>query len=343
MKRLLSLLLTIGLLASAYNLTDEDAALSRTVFLYSQGDYIDPDILTDFTQETGIRVKYVVAGDGDDGVPAEYDLLLTDVECISLLAETGRIQMLDTDRFSPLGKIDAQWLELDGLEEYAVPCLWMTIGLIYDPTQTELRVTQWADLADVIFTGQVLMPADAQALVTVALAALEREVESSNPADLAAAGLWLKGQSSLVLDYCSDGGMAEWFRTGDAVLAVCPASTAIELMAELPDLSFVIPSGGSWQTVMCYAVASGTEKEAAVYTLLNYLCEAEHLAQNAVYSSWSVTSARAYDLLSPVWRSNPLAYPDLEERVKTTLSVSRGSGAQSFALLERLSSMDISS
>ncbi|MCD8382053.1 MAG: extracellular solute-binding protein [Clostridiales bacterium] len=336
MKRLLSLFLAAGLLVSACALTDEDMRFSRTVILYSQGDYIDTDILSEFTLETGIEVKYVVAGDGNDIAPDECDLLLGDLDCVSLLADAGCIQALDAEQFSPWGTIDAQWLELGGLEAYAVPCLWTTMGLVYDPTRTELRVTQWADLADAAFAGQVLMPADAGQLTAVGLAALELDVNSQSAGELAAAGLWLEGQSSLVLDYCDEGDMADWFRSGDAVLAVCPASAAIELMAELPELSFVIPSGGSWQSVLCYAVAADTEKVDATYALLNYLCEAENLAKNAAYSGWSVTSSRAYSLLSPSWRSNPLAYPELDGIAETPLLTARDSRTQSFALLDTL-------
>ncbi|MCC8130006.1 MAG: extracellular solute-binding protein [Clostridiales bacterium] len=336
MKRLLSLCLAAGLMVSAYALADEDAALSPTVVLCSQGAYIDPDVLSEFTRETGIDVEYVVAGDGDDIDPAECDLLLADVDCISLLAEAGRVQALDARRFSPWGTISPQWLELDGLEAYAAPCLWTTMGLVYDPTRTELRVTQWADLADAAFSGQILMPADTGQLTAVALAALELDVNAQSAEALAAAGLWLKGQSSLVLDYCNEEGMADWFRSEEAVLAVCPASDAIELMAELPELSFVIPSGGSWQIVLCYAVAADTDQEDAVYTLLNYLCEAENLAKNATYSGWSVTSDRAFSLLSPSWRSNPLAYPELDGRVETPLLLPRDSQVQSLALLDTL-------
>ncbi len=310
---------------------------SSTVVLCCQGDYIDPDVLSEFTRETGIAVETVVAGAEDDVSPSECDLLLADVDGISLLAELGYVQPLDAEQFSPWGTIDPQWLALDGLENYAVPCLWTTMGLIYDPTRTDLRVTRWADLADAAFAGQVLMPADAGSLAAVGLAALDLDVNSQAAEDLAAAGLWLAGQSTLVLDYCNEGDMADWFRSGEAVLAVCPASSAIELMAELPDLSFVIPSDGSWQTVLCSAVAATTGQEAAAYTLLNYLCETENLAKNAVYSGWSVTSTRAYGLLSPSWRSNPLAYPDLDGIAETPLLTVRDSWSQSFALLDVLS------
>lgn len=337
LKRLLSLFLAAGLLVSAYALTGEQVDFSRTVTLYSQGDYIDPDILSDFTRETGIEVEYVIAGDESGNGPTDCDLLLADVDCISLLAEGGYVQALDADCFSSWGAIDPQWMELNGLEHYAVPCLWTTMGLVYDPTRTELRVTQWADLTNAAFSGQVLMPTDAGQLTTVGLAALELDVQSRSAEALASAGLWLKEQSSLVLDYCAEDDMAEWFRSGDAVLAVCPASTAIELMAELPELSFVIPSSGNWQTILCYAVAANTEKKAAVYELLDYLCQPENLAKNAAYCGWSVTSTRAYDLLSPTWRSNPLTYPDLDGRVETPLLAARDSWMQSFVLLDTLS------
>lgn len=337
MKRLLSLCLAAGLMGSAYALTGGGADLSRAVVLYSQGAYIDPDVLSDFTQKTGIEVEYVVAGDGSDITLTESDLLLADVDCISQMVETGSVQRLSTGSFSTWGTIDNQWYDLDGLEEYAVPCLWTTMGLLYDPTRTELRVTQWADLADAAFSGQILMPADPGQLTAVGLAALELDVNSQSAEALSAAGLWLKGQSPLVLDYCNGEDMADWFRSGEAVLAVCPASDAIELMAELPELSFVIPSSGSWQTVLYYAVSADTEKSEDVYELLNYLCQAENMAKNATYSGWSVTSTQAYDLLSPSWRSNPLAYPDLDGRVETPLLAARNSWTQSFALLDTLS------
>lgn len=287
-----------------------------TMILYCEKDVISEQVLRSFTKETGIEVQYQLPEDGESALtPAQCDLVLADAEQLRRMLESEQLAQLDWEQLDALPPADQTDLSLsfDPEHRYTVPGLWSTMGLLYNPAQTDIRVTSWSNLFDGHFSGTVVMPSDGQLSFAAALAALGLDVNTQSWEDLAAAASYLTQQQPHVAAYCTAGQLASYFETGKAILAPCYAGTAMEIMANLPELSFVIPSEGSWRSLFSYAIPADSQKQEAAYELLNFLCEARHQAQNATYSGYSVVSSQSFALLDSAWQSNPLAYPSSQE------------------------------
>lgn len=315
MKKALSLFLAVCLLLAIGAVALFGRWNRATITLCSQENVISDRVLQTFTKKTGIQVQYRLLEEleaSDD--PAGCDLLLADPERLSQLMEEGQLTELDWDRLASLPEIDPSYLGLsfDPENRYTVPGLWTTMGLLYNPTRTETRVTGWVNLFDGQFSGSLVMPEDSQTSFAVALTALGLDVNTQSSEDLTAAANYLTQQQPQVAAYRADSQLADAFQSGQAILAPCYAGVAIELMSQLPELSFVIPSEGSWRALLSYAIPANAQQEEA-YQLLNYLCQKDSQAKNGVYSGYSVVSPKAFDLLDSAWRSNPLAYPAVEQ------------------------------
>lgn len=316
MKKLLSfglafcLLLTLGI-AEAIGHHHQ-----TTLTLYSQEDLISQRVLNAFTKETGITVEYcLLSSEEAGGDPTGCDLLLADTELLQQLLAEDQLAELDESLLEQGAAIDEEYLGLvfDPNNRYTAPALWTTMGLLYNPTLTDTRVTGWVNLFDGRLEGQILMPSDSRTSFSVALAALGLDVNTQQSEDITAAASYLSQQQPQVAAYCAQEQLEAAFASGKAVLAPCCAGAAIEIMAKLPELSFVIPSEGSWRTLYSYAIPAASQQQEAAHALLDFLCRKENLAKNAAYSGYSTPSAEAYDLLDSAWQSNPLAYPDPEQ------------------------------
>lgn len=322
MKRRLSFFLAFCLVAGLIGLQTCAFRPKTVITVRSQGDYIHPDMIAAFTKETGIQVDYGIfepSGETDgssagntteDAVRLSCDVLLADSEYLAQLADLECLLRLDWDKLSQVNQIDPDYLENSLSGQYAVPCLWTTMGLLYNPSNTDIRVTGWSDLFDDQFAGQLLMPERSREAFAAAMAALGLEINSNRPEDVAAASAFLEEQEPLVLDYCSEDELSVWFQSGEAILAPCYAGQAMTLMAAMPELSFIVPSEGSWRMLFSYAIPVDSQRQEAAYRFIDFMCRSSSLAKNSAYCGYSTPSSAAWALLDSSWRANPLAYPD---------------------------------
>ena len=162
MKRFFSLFLTILMLLPTFGLfgcTDSDS--SKTVLrVCNCEDYIDEELLTEFTEETGIEVVYSTYGTNENLYnelvinPNSYDLVVPSEYMIEKLAVEGRIKKLDftkisgyQDNLSPFISNRLNGIKLkDGssLSDYMVGYMWGTMGWVYNTANvTEEDVSSW--------------------------------------------------------------------------------------------------------------------------------------------------------------------------------------------------------
>ena len=130
MKRLLTA--TLVLMAST-TLANAEGVLQ----LYNWGDYTNPELLTKFEAETGIKVT-VTDYDSNDTALAKveagvsgFDLVVPSASYIPIWKEKGLIQELDLTKLPSHGNIAPQWMNVswDEGRKFSVPWQWGTTGI----------------------------------------------------------------------------------------------------------------------------------------------------------------------------------------------------------------------
>ncbi|MGM9537275.1 MAG: PotD/PotF family extracellular solute-binding protein [Candidatus Onthomonas sp.] len=316
MKKLLSFGLALCLLLSIGIVEVVGHYHQTTLTLYSQEDLVSQRVLDAFTKETGIAVEYCLLSSEEAGAdPTDCDLLLADTELLQQLIVKDQLAELDESLLEQRSAINAEYqsLAFDPDNRYTAPALWTTMGLLYNPAQTDTRVTGWINLFDGSLSGQILMPSDSRTAFSVALIALGLDVNTQQAENITAAGSYLTQQQPQVAAYCAQDELEERFSSGQAVLAPCYAGIAIGIMSKLPELSFVIPSEGSWRILYSYAIPAASQQQETAHMLLDFLCRKDNMAKNGAYSGFSLPSEEAFELLDSSWQANPLAYPDSEQ------------------------------
>lgn len=165
MKRIFSIMLSI-MIAFSFNLVgcSNENIETKVLRVCNCEDYIDEDLLAEFTEETGIEVEYSTYGTNENLYnelvinPNSYDLVVPSEYMIEKLALEGRIQPLDFSKISgyennlsPFIKERLNGLKVkDGeykdrsLYDFMVGYMWGTMGWVYNTEHvTKEEVSSW--------------------------------------------------------------------------------------------------------------------------------------------------------------------------------------------------------
>ena len=117
----------------------------RVLNVCNWGEYIDEDLITQFEEETGIKVNYQTAESNEalysllKSGGANYDVICPSDYMISQLIEEDMLQPLDYSKIPNFEKIDDRFknLSYDPENLYTVPYTWGTLGIIYNTTKSD--------------------------------------------------------------------------------------------------------------------------------------------------------------------------------------------------------------
>lgn len=138
MKRLQSLI--IGIVAIVLILLFGVRELERSsgmagaevVNIYNWGDYIDPDLISKFEEETGYKVNYETF-DSNEAMftkiqqgGTSYDIAIPSEYMIEKMMEQNLLKPLDHSKIKGLDNIDPRFLDLsfDPGNQYSIPYFW---------------------------------------------------------------------------------------------------------------------------------------------------------------------------------------------------------------------------
>src|SRR5690606_2056182 len=118
------------------------SAQERVVHIFNWSDYIDEEVLQDFTEKTGIKVVYDVF-DSNEILETKllaggsgYDVVVPSGNSLARQIQAGVFQKLDKDKLPNLVNmwdvVTARTAEDDPGNEYSINYMWGTIGIGYN-------------------------------------------------------------------------------------------------------------------------------------------------------------------------------------------------------------------
>ena len=300
----LSSLISIGLLSSC--VSSNNTADNGTVYFYNCGDYIDEDLLAKFTKETGIKVDYSTYDTNEimyqklKSTPGSYDLVIPSDYMIEKMIKEDMVEKLDFNNIPNYEYIDDTYknLSYDPNNEYSVPYMWGTIGIIYDPAVVTEPVTSWDILWNTKYSGkQVIMFDSMRDTIAIGLDKLGYSINSTNPDEIAAATDELVKQKQTMdpLYYVDE--VKDKMINGEAALATVWSGDAAYIMSENPELKYVIPEEGSNKWFDAMVIPKGSKNKENAEKLINFLTDPENSKQNVDYIGYSTPNKATYELL----------------------------------------------
>ncbi|HAT4287618.1 ABC transporter substrate-binding protein [Clostridium perfringens] len=306
---------------------DEEATQdknSNVLYVYNWGDYIDPELLTKFKEETGIDVKYDVYDTNEimyqklNSGNVSYDIVIPSDYMIEKMKEEDMLAKIDYSNIPNYKYIGEQFKNLayDPTNEYSVPYMWGTVGIIYNTKRVSDPVDSWNILWNPKYKDQVIMPDSVRDAMAVAEKKLGYSLNTENLDQIESAKkeLMTQKKDGLILAYMVDQ-VKDAMVAGEASLAVAWSGDAVTMIERNPDLAYAIPKEGSNKWFDAIGIPKNAKHKENAEKFINFLCDPENAEQNVEYIGYSTPNTAAYDLLPEDIRDDKVAYPD-EESLK---------------------------
>ena len=294
------------------------------VIVYNWGEYIDPETIKMFEEETGIEVVYDEFETNEIMYPkvesgaAEYDVVCPSDYMIDKMIQNGLLQELNYDNIPNAKKnIGAQYYEqandFDPGNKFAVPYCWGTVGILYNKTMVDEPITSWAQLWDEKYADNILMQDSVRDAFMVAEKLNGFSMNTVDPTELETAKNALIEQKPLVQAYVIDQ-VRDKMIGGEAAIGVIYSGEAIYTQRENLDLEYVIPEEGTNVWIDCWCILKDAPNKENAEKFIDFMCRGDIAEKNFEYITYSTPNDAARELIEDEEiKNSTIAFPDLSQ------------------------------
>ena len=306
-----------------YYAKENDVMNGEKLVVYNWGEYIDPEVLTMFEEETGIDIVYEEFETNEILYPKissgaiAYDVICPSDYMIQRMIENDLLSEINFDKIPNLKNIGKQYLEqsrqFDPENKYSVPYCWGTVGILYNKMMIDEPVDSWSILWDPKYKDNILMQDSVRDAFGVTLKYLGYSLNSIDLDELTEAKNLLIEQKPLVQAYVIDQ-VRDKMIGNEAALGVIYSGEAIYTQKENPNLEYVIPKEGSNIWIDSWVIPKNAEHKENAEKFINFLCRPDIALMNFEYITYSTPNEAARELIEDESiRNSEIAFPDLSK------------------------------
>ena len=317
-------------------------ASDDAVTIYNWGEYIDPELLNQFEEESGYRVVYETF-DSNEAMMTKieqggtsYDIAVPSEYAIETMKENDLLLPIDHSKIPNLTNIDPYFLDLsfDPKNKYSIPYFWGTVGVVYNPALLDGQTFEsWEALWDPSLKGQILLVDGSREVIGMGLNSLGYSLNSTDEDELQEALSKLNKLTPNVKAIIGDE-VTQLMVNEEAAVALTWSGQAADMMWENEELDFSIPQEGSnlwFDNMVIPKTAANVE---GAHAFINFMLDAEVAAQNADYVGYSIPNAAAIELMDEEVTSDERFYPS--EELRDNLEVYNNLGLEMLGVYNEL-------
>ncbi|MGC5325220.1 ABC transporter substrate-binding protein [Brevibacillus sp. SYSU BS000544] len=292
----------------------------NTLTVYNWGDYIDPELIEQFEEETGIKVIYQTFDSNEAMITkikqggTTFDVAVPSEYTISKMKEENLLLPLDHAKLPNLVNINPRFMDLsfDPKNEYSIPYFWGTVGIIYNPEMLDGKeITSWNDLWSEDLRNQILLLDGAREVMGMGLNSLHYSLNDTDEQHLQEALRKLQTLTPNVKAIVGDE-IKMLLANEEAAIGVVWSGDASEIMGDNEKLDYVVPEEGSNLWFDNMVIPNTAKNIEGAHQFINFMLEPEHAAQNAEYVGYSTPNEKAMEILPEELSGDKRFYPDPE-------------------------------
>ena len=296
----------------------------QTIIVYNWGDYIDPELIAQFEQETGYKVIYETFDSNEAMLTkikqggTNYDIAIPSEYTINKMVKENLLEKLDYSKIKGMEHIDPRFLHksFDPENTYSIPYFWGTLGIVYNTkVYPEGTISEWRDLWNEDLKDSILFIDGAREMMGIALQTQGYSLNEKDEAIVKEAGKFLKTLMPNAKAIIADE-MKTYMIQGEANVAVTFSGEASKMLSQNEDLAYVVPSEGTnlWFDNIVIPKTVGNKEGA--YAFINFMLRPEIAAKNAQYVGYATPNKDALALLPEDITSDESFYPSEEAMEK---------------------------
>ena len=295
----------------------------KEVVVYNWGEYIDPDTLDQFEEETGIHVVYDEFETNEIMYPkvesgtSNYDVVCPSDYMIQKMIENDLLAEINFDNIPNVKNIGEQYFEqskgFDPENKYSIPYCFGTVGILYNKTMVDEPIDSWDVLWDEKYADNILMQDSVRDAFMVALKRLGYSMNTTDEAQVKEATQTLIDQKPLVQAYVIDQ-VRDKMIGNEAAIGVIYSGEAIYTQRENPDLEYVIPKEGTNVWIDSWVIPKNAKNKENAEKFIDFMCREDIALKNFEYITYSTpnTAAQA-NIEDEDIKNSKIAFPDFSE------------------------------
>jgi putrescine transport system substrate-binding protein len=313
----------------------------KVLNVYNWSDYIDPHVLADFSQQTGIKVNYDVF-DSNSVLETKlltghtnYDIVVPSAPFLHRQITAGVFQKLDKAQLPNLNNLDPDMMKriaiYDPGNEHSVPYLWVTSGPGYNVAKIKERMPDApVDSLRMVYDPAVVSKFkdcgvsvldEASEIVGSVLIFLGKDPRSNSPEDLKAAEAVLMSIRPY-LRYVHSSRYIDDLANGETCLALGWSGDIKQARDRAKDagkgieVDYHIPKEGTIMNFDMLAIPADAPHPHNALLFINYLLEPDVAAKNSNLVKYANGNTASTPLLIDAVRNDPNIYPSPDVQAK---------------------------
>ena len=298
------------------NKVEEKIDYVEEISVYNAAEYMDLSTIKDFEKEYKIKVNYSEFESNEDLYEdfvknsSKYDILVPSDYMIDRLIKEGRVEKINKSNISNLSNIANEYLnpEYDKENDYVVPYMTGTVGILYNKAIVKEPVTSWNILWDSKYKGQIWMWDSMRDVIGVSLKRLGCSMNSNDENELNEAKKALISQSTILKGYAEEESRDAMI-ADEGALALVYSGEAKFAIDQNPNLAYVIPDEGSNKFVDGFVIVKNTKHKEAAENFINFMCRSNIAVRNMTSTGYTSPIKGAWDEFA----NNKIMFPSNEE------------------------------
>lgn len=300
--------------------TSQGYTSGNTLTIFNWGDYIDPDLIKQFEEETGVKVIYETFDSNEAMLTkiqqggTSYDIAVPSEYTIEKMKQEDLLLPIDHDKIPNLANIDPRFLDLpfDLENKYSIPYFWGTVGILYNPKLIgDVEIKSWNDLWNPEFKNQILLIDSAREVMGMALNSLGYSLNDTDINHLIEAREKLDLLTPNVKAIVGDENRM-LLANEEAAIGLVWSGTMQEILWENEDVEYVIPEEGSNLWFDNMVIPKTSKNIEAAHQFINFMLDPEVAAQNTDYVGYSTPNKAALEFMDEETINDKRFYPDEE-------------------------------
>jgi spermidine/putrescine transport system substrate-binding protein len=291
---------------------------------YNWATYIGETTLEDFKEASGITVSMTEFASNDElfakfkaGNPG-YDVIVPSNDFVERMVKADMLMELDRAQINNYANIAPEYREVayDPGRKYSMPYTWLTLGIGYRKSKVPTPPDSWKVLFDSDeYKGRIAVLSEAGDMFRLYGKYLGKSVNALTAADIATIEKMMIKQKPHIKKFHEDDGQ-ELLAKGDVDLVLEYNGDIAQIMAEDPDIGFVIPKEGSQLNSDCLCIPKGAKHPKNAHAFINYVLSAEagkKISETILYPTPNQAAKR---LMPDEYKNNQVIFPPADVLTK---------------------------
>jgi spermidine/putrescine transport system substrate-binding protein len=289
------------------------------VFL-TWADYLDPEVVAEFEQETGVKIKfaYFESDDARDEILSNsdgrgYDMALVNGLTLQSYAKRNWLALPAQQSIPNLAHLEPRWrTAFPAAERYGVPYFWGTLGIAYRQDLVPEGFDSWKDFFQPAekLRGKITMLKSSRDILGMALKSLGHSANTNDRKAVREAGRLLEAQRPFVrtYEYVSLNEESALV-TGEVWASLAYSGDALMVQEHHDEIVYVVPEEGSNLWVDYLTVLQASPRKDLAAKFIDFLNRPQIAARNAEFVYYATPNTAARQHVSDEYVEDPVIHP----------------------------------